>query len=236
MPRGREQYCDGGRGAAPTTAGEGRDADLRRLFETTSSSTSVRPAGPAEARPGGRGAPACAGHHDLVAAAAVEGAGRAAGRSRRAGRAGAHGGEARPVARGRGDAVQHLAVKEADAHRLGATSVVLTRTRTKLRPLAGKLRFHPGHDLARRTTSRATSACCGPAHGDGGRASGEAAAVAAFSLIMGNKRSGRLGDRRHRGDPGDARLLRQARHRRGRRADPHPEDQPGLRAGWCATT
>jgi alcohol dehydrogenase (NADP+) len=38
----------------------------------------------------------------------------------------------------------------------------------------------------------------------------------------------RLADRRHSGDPGDARFLRRARHRLGHRDDPHPGDRRSL--------
>ena len=46
----------------------------------------------------------------------------------------------------------------------------------------------------------------------------------------------RLGDRRPRRDPGDARLLRQAQHHRRHRDDPDAEDQRRLRAAAEAAT
>ena len=54
------------------------------------------------------------------------------------------------------------------------------------------------------------------------------------SLIIGNKVDLRQQHRRHRRDPGDARLLRRARHRRDRRAprrERHDDDRRGIRRG-----
>ena len=45
-----------------------------------------------------------------------------------------------------------------------------------------------------------------------------------FNLIMQAPRARRLADRRHRRDPGDARLLRRARHRLRHRDDPRSQE------------
>ena len=58
----------------------------------------------------------------------------------------------------------------------------------------------------------------------------------AFGLIMRRRSLVRLADRRHRGDAGDARLLRRARHHRRRRGDPDPDRSTRPTSGCSSAT
>ena len=89
-----------------------RTADARRLLRADRGRREVRAAHLRQARPGGHGSPALRRHHDLVAAAALEGRQGEQGRRGGARRARPHGGQARPCpGRARG-AVHHLARQE----------------------------------------------------------------------------------------------------------------------------
>ena len=105
--------------------------------------------------------------------------------------------------------------KEADARRLGAHRL---RAHLRRRPPSRSWRgasISSSTPSPRRTTTTPTSACsgwtapwccwaCPPSR----------RRWRAFALIGGRRRPGRLAHRRHRRDPGDARLLRRARHHR----------------------
>jgi uncharacterized zinc-type alcohol dehydrogenase-like protein len=110
--------------------------------------------------------------------------------------------------------------KAADALRLGADEVVVSRDADAMAKHAGSFDFildtvSADHDL---------NAYLGLLKLDGtltlvGAPAEAAARRQAFGLIMGRKPR-RLAHRRHRRDAGDARLLRQAQHHRRRRGDP----------------
>ena len=115
--------------------------------------------------------------------------------------------------------------KEADARRLGAHEVVMTRDMDVLEPLEGTFHFlidtvSADHDLnpylrllRRNGTMVLVGAPEHPAPVRGVLTAGEAAVA------------GRIGDRRDRADPGDAGLLCRAWDRLGHREDSDPADQ-----------
>ena len=99
--------------------------------------------------------------------------------------------------------------KAADALRLGAHEVVVSKNAAEMQKHLGQLRLHPGHGLRRARPERLPRPAEAGRHADPGRRAGEARCpLAAFSLLFGRRRLAGLGHRRHPGDPGDAGLLR----------------------------
>ncbi len=121
--------------------------------------------------------------------------------------------------------------KREDALRLGANEVVVSKNAEENGGAYQQLRFHPQH-----RGGAAQSGCVpDPAqarwHHDPGRRTGRTASVAdGVQPDHEAAPAGRLADRRHPRDPGNAGFLRQARHRVRHRDDRDGADQRGLRA------
>ena len=119
--------------------------------------------------------------------------------------------------------------KKDDALRLGADEVVISRNADEMEKHAGSFDFildavSADHDI---------NAYINLLRRDGNitlvGAPEKPLAVSAFGLHHGPPQPLRLAHRRHRRNPGDARLLRQAQHHRRCRSHPDPEGQRSLR-------
>ena len=121
--------------------------------------------------------------------------------------------------------------KKDDALRLGADEVVISKNADEMNEARGQLRFHSGcgggatHDINAYINLLAR---------DGNLtmvgAPDQPLPVAVFGLLMRRRSFSGSIIGGHRGDAGDAGLLRQAQHHLGCRGDSDPEDQRSVRA------
>ena len=101
--------------------------------------------------------------------------------------------------------------KQADGKRLGADHFYATVRSGDVQEIAAALRSDRQHGFGRhRLEPISASAERGRNDGGGGRAREASASDRSLLVDPGPKEPGRFGDRRHSGDAGDARLLRQA--------------------------
>ena len=196
-----------------------QDADLRRLLHARSSWTSGFVAQhPGRPRPPRPPAPLlCAGITTLFAAAPLRLQGRAIASPWSDSAASATWRVKLATAMGaRRHGAQHVAARSRRTRAPRRDEFVATQDPAAFSAARRPLRPRARHRLGAARLQRATSACCG-ATGTmvlRGRAARRRTPVAAFALIVQRRAPGRLADRRHRRDPGDARLLRRAQHAR----------------------
>ena len=120
--------------------------------------------------------------------------------------------------------------KEADARRLGADHIVISTDAAQMAAVAGRFDLIIDtvpyvHDVNPYVPTLAVGGTIVMV--------GYLGPLDAFNtgpLVFSRKAPGRLADRRHRRDPGDAGLLRPARHHLRHRDDPYPGHQRSLRA------
>ncbi|CAN0624176.1 conserved protein of unknown function [Burkholderia multivorans] len=207
-----------------------RRRDLRRLLDADRRRRGVRAARAGHARSGRRGAAAVRGHHDLLAAAPVgRGAGQE-GRHRRPGRPRPHGREARARDGRARRAVHDVAVegRGRQAPRRARGRDLEGRRADERAP--EQLRLHPEHGRRAARSQPVPEPAEARRHDDAGRRAGARPPVAAGVQPDHEAPPPRgLADRRDRGNAGNARLLRAARHYVGYRNDPDAADQRGLR-------
>ena len=216
LPHGDEQFCEG-HGRAPTTAptGTARPPTAATPTQVVVDEDFVL-SDPRRPRPGRRRAAAVRRHHHVLAAAALGRRAGQEGRRGRPGRARPHGGQARARAGRRGHRALAVAEKQDDGLRLGADHYYATSDAETFDRLAGTLRPDHQHRLRRIDfdaylgllavdgTLVIVGAPAEPLQRDAIRLIGGSRSLAG-SMIGGIAR-----------DPGDARLLRRARHRRRR--------------------
>ena len=176
------------------------------------------------------------GNHDLFAAAPIQGRRGHQGCRHRARRAWPHG---RQTGRGDGRARDHDHDHAGKGR--GRPQAWRARRHHLDRPRTDEgrrdaLRLHPQHH-SRQPRDRPLSPAARPVGPDGDRRRADAdARLHRLQPHLVEPRGRRIGDRRHSGDPGDARFLRRARHLSRLRDDPHGRGQRPPTSGCSKTT
>ncbi len=120
--------------------------------------------------------------------------------------------------------------KTADGLRLGAHEVVVSKDADQMKKQAGTLRLRARRGLGRSRHQCVSAAVETGRDADPGGCAGSAAAGQRVRPDYAAPEFRGIGHRRHRGNPGDAGLLRRTRNRQRYRNHRHPAGQRGLRA------
>ena len=126
--------------------------------------------------------------------------------------------------------------KKDDALRLGADEVVISKDANEMQKHAGSFDFILDAVAAPHDINAYIDLLARDGNLTMVGAPPEPLPVAVFGLLIAPPQLLRLAHRRHRRNPGDARLLRQAQHHLRRRSHPHPEGQRSLRASASSPT